>query len=99
MDKDGVLTVDHFNDTHGHTAGDAALLETARRMRGAVRAYDAFGRYGGEEFLVVLGNCDAEAAAGIAESIRQRPAGSGAAAAVWTGPPRPLLRRTQRRRP
>jgi diguanylate cyclase (GGDEF)-like protein len=73
-----VADLDRFkaiNDTHGHAAGDAALLETARRMRGAVRAYDAIGRYGGEEFLVVLGNCDAGAAAGIAETIRQRLAG------------------------
>jgi diguanylate cyclase (GGDEF)-like protein len=61
-----------INDTHGHAAGDAALLAAARRMRAAVRDYDAIGRYGGEEFLVVLGNCDAAAAAVIAEAIRRR---------------------------
>jgi len=61
-----------INDTRGHAAGDAARLEAARRMRGAVRAYDAIGRYGGEEFLVVLGDCDADAASAIAEAIRRR---------------------------
>ena len=61
-----------INDSRGHAAGDAALLEAARRMRGAVRAYDAIGRYGGEEFLVVLGNCGTEPAAVIAETIRRR---------------------------
>jgi len=61
-----------INDSRGHAAGDAALLEAARRMRGAVRAYDAIGRYGGEEFLVVLSHCGTGAAAAIAETIRHR---------------------------
>jgi diguanylate cyclase (GGDEF)-like protein len=52
-----VADLDHFkgiNDTYGHFAGDTALQECARRMHESVRAYDAIGRYGGEEFLVVL---------------------------------------------
>ena len=52
-----LLDVDHFkriNDTHGHHAGDAVLKQLAVRLQGALRAYDAFGRYGGEEFLLVL---------------------------------------------
>lgn len=66
--------VDRFksvNDTHGHQAGDAVLRETARRMRSAVRRYDCVGRYGGEEFLVVLPGCDGESAQAQAERIRE----------------------------
>jgi len=70
-----MVDADHFktiNDTHGHLAGDAALREIARRMRAAVRPYDAIGRYGGEEFLIVLANCGMAAASGIADKIRIR---------------------------
>ncbi len=64
--------LDHFkkiNDTYGHLAGDAVLRESAQRIGAAVRAYDAVGRYGGEEFLIVLSGCD-EATVNQAERIR-----------------------------
>jgi diguanylate cyclase (GGDEF)-like protein len=59
----GVLLgdLDHFksvNDTYGHLAGDAVLREAAQRIAAAVRDYDSVGRYGGEEFLVVLSSCE-----------------------------------------
>src|SRR5215471_21668180 len=53
--------LDHFksiNDTHGHLAGDEVLKEVARRLLSSVRPYDFVGRYGGEEFLLALINCD-----------------------------------------
>jgi two-component system, cell cycle response regulator len=70
-----LLDLDHFkniNDTYGHFAGDAVLKETANRLRGNMRPYDRVGRYGGEEFLVVLPNCDLEQAAQQAERMRER---------------------------
>ncbi len=70
-----LLDIDHFkkiNDTYGHFAGDAVLRETAARLRGNMRTYDLVGRYGGEEFLVILPNCDLEQAAHQAERMRQR---------------------------
>ncbi len=70
-----LLDIDHFkkiNDTYGHFAGDAVLRETAARLRANVRPYDQVGRYGGEEFLVVLPNCDLEQAAMQAERLRTR---------------------------
>ena len=65
--------LDHFkkiNDAHGHLAGDAVLREAASRMRSAVRAYDHIGRYGGEEFLVVLPGCGEQGALQQAERLR-----------------------------
>ena len=67
--------LDHFkavNDAHGHAAGDTVLFETASRMRAAVRAYDFVGRYGGEEFLLVLPGADANTGQAIAERVRAR---------------------------
>jgi diguanylate cyclase (GGDEF)-like protein len=65
--------VDHFkqvNDQFGHSTGDAVLRELARRLRNSVRAYDMVGRFGGEEFLVILTKCDPSSAAVRAENIR-----------------------------
>jgi diguanylate cyclase (GGDEF)-like protein len=65
--------LDHFksvNDTYGHFAGDAVLREFARRMQISIRAYDAIGRYGGEEFLVILPGCDKSATLDKAERMR-----------------------------
>jgi diguanylate cyclase (GGDEF)-like protein len=53
--------LDHFKsviDTYGHVTGDEVLSETAKRLLASVRSYDFVGRYGGEEFLVVLNNCN-----------------------------------------
>jgi diguanylate cyclase (GGDEF)-like protein len=66
--------VDHFkrvNDTHGHVVGDEVLIEIANRLLGAVRSYDFVGRYGGEEFLVVLNSCDPAFAPSRAEELRK----------------------------
>ena len=65
--------LDHFkrvNDTLGHCAGDAVLREAARRMAACIRPYDAAGRYGGEEFLIILPGCDRAGAMQRAEEIR-----------------------------
>lgn len=65
--------LDHFkciNDAYGHLAGDTVLREVARRMRAAVRPYDGIGRYGGEEFLLVLPDCDPSGAITLAERLR-----------------------------
>ena len=53
----GMLDIDHFklvNDTCGHDDGDAVLCEVVRRALGVMRRYDSFGRFGGEEFLVIV---------------------------------------------
>src|SRR5882672_8330970 len=65
--------VDHFkrvNDTYGHLVGDEVLREVARRLLASVRSYDFVGRYGGEEFLVVLNSCHTANAMARAEEIR-----------------------------
>ncbi|MHB1022023.1 MAG: GGDEF domain-containing response regulator [Acidobacteriaceae bacterium] len=65
--------LDHFkqvNDVHGHLVGDFVLQETARRLSTAVRPYDAVGRYGGEEFLILLTGCNADDVQERAEQIR-----------------------------
>jgi diguanylate cyclase (GGDEF)-like protein len=71
----GVLIVDldHFkavNDTYGHLVGDTVLREVTRRMQTNIRSYDAVGRYGGEEFLILLPNCSASATWNKAELLR-----------------------------
>jgi two-component system, cell cycle response regulator len=69
-----VIDIDHFksvNDTYGHDAGDAVLREVASRMLGSIRFEDMVGRWGGEEFLVVLPNTADQGAAELAERLRQ----------------------------
>ena len=67
-----------YNDTHGHNAGDAALREVARVSMTVVRRSDVVGRWGGDEFLLLLPSCPAEAASRIARTL---------AAAVLTDDP------------
>lgn len=72
----GVLLVDidHFklvNDRYGHADGDQVLVEVASRMRAALRSYDVVGRYGGEEFLVILPGCDSLKSELQAERLRE----------------------------
>jgi diguanylate cyclase (GGDEF)-like protein len=59
------------NDAHGHLVGDAVLQETAQRLAGALRQGDLLGRYGGEEFVVLLPHAEAAQAGIIAERLRQ----------------------------
>ncbi len=58
------------NDSYGHVVGDQVLVEVARRMRNCLRSYDAIGRYGGEEFLIVLPHSEESQAIQLAERIR-----------------------------
>lgn len=65
--------IDRFksiNDTHGHPVGDAVLCGVARALTGGLRAEDIVGRFGGEEFLVVLPGSDAAGAAQVLERLR-----------------------------
>jgi diguanylate cyclase (GGDEF)-like protein len=69
-----LVDLDHFkrlNDSHGHAAGDRVLHAVAAVLRDNVRAVDAVGRYGGEEFLIVLPETDVDAAASLAEKLRR----------------------------
>lgn len=67
------LDVDHFkeiNDRHGHVFGDRVLLHVVQSARGMIRPPDIIGRYGGEEFVIGLVECDQAGALQIAERIR-----------------------------
>jgi diguanylate cyclase (GGDEF)-like protein len=69
-----LLDLDHFkniNDTYGHTTGDEALRSVAARLREQIRHPDTIGRYGGEEFLIVLPNSEIKAAEEQAERLCQ----------------------------
>ncbi len=68
-----IADLDHFkqvNDTYGHLIGDVVLREAAKRLRETARDYDHVGRIGGEEFLIVVPNCDLEALRECSERFR-----------------------------
>jgi len=68
-----IFDIDHFkqvNDTHGHAAGDAVLVEVAYQLRKALRSYEMLCRLGGEEFVILLPGASAAASAEIAERMR-----------------------------
>lgn len=68
-----LVDVDHFklvNDTLGHQAGDCVLTELAKRFTGNLREYDGVGRYGGEEFLLIMPGCDLATTVRRANEIR-----------------------------
>ncbi len=69
-----MIDIDNFktvNDNYGHLVGDAVLLQLAVIFRETLRGLDSAGRYGGEEFLIVLGKTDIDKALQTAERIRQ----------------------------
>lgn len=69
-----IVDADHFkrvNDTYGHPAGDAVLIELAQRLRSVCRSSDVLARFGGEEFVLLLPNTGADTAATVAERVRQ----------------------------
>jgi two-component system, cell cycle response regulator len=70
-----IFDLDHFkqvNDTHGHPAGDAVLVNIAEKVSAGLRTEDVFARYGGEEFAVILRGIELDAAALVAERLRER---------------------------
>jgi two-component system cell cycle response regulator len=60
------------NDSFGHAAGDAVLVDVVQRMQSALRHYDAIGRYGGEEFIVILPGINKQRAFEMADRLRMR---------------------------
>jgi len=69
-----MFDLDHFkllNDTYGHQCGDLVLIQIAQEITSLLRLCDIFGRYGGEEFAVILPETDLVGAADVAERIRQ----------------------------
>ncbi|HMK30220.1 MAG TPA: GGDEF domain-containing protein [Terriglobales bacterium] len=82
-----LIDLDHFkqiNDQFGHHAGDIAIIASSTRMQDCVRSHDYVGRYGGEEFLVIIPDCDEPSASHIAERMRHRISG---APVVYSGRP------------
>ena len=85
-----LLDLDRFktvNDTHGHPAGDAVLIDVGRRLRRSIRSYDTVGRWGGEEFCVILPGLESEeelhrAAEHLRAAISAAPLGRRARAAA-----------------
>ena len=109
----GVIMIDidffkEINDRLGHDAGDQALLRVVHRVKRNVRSSDRVGRYGGDEIIVILPDCDAERIQKVAERLRRAVGGRpmkydgrsqratisvGCAAATETADPRTLIRR------
>ena len=74
-----MLDIDHFkavNDTHGHQVGDDVIRSTAQTLRNNLRQTDIGGRYGGEEFGVILPETDQQGAVMFCERIREQIAGA-----------------------
>lgn len=72
--------VDHFkniNDTYGHLSGDRVLKEVSRRITISLRPYDSVGRYGGEEFMMVLPSCSLEETRNVANRVAENIRSSG----------------------
>lgn len=70
-----MLDIDHFkkvNDTHGHAAGDEAIISSANVLKNKLRPYDIVGRLGGEEFAMMLLDCTVTKATEVAERLRQQ---------------------------
>jgi two-component system, cell cycle response regulator len=69
-----MIDLDFFkkiNDTHGHVIGDFVLRHVASRIQAAVRDFDKVGRFGGEEFVIIMTNADLDLAKVIAERVRK----------------------------
>lgn len=82
-----LLDIDHFkrvNDTHGHLAGDDVLREVGRRLQATLRPYDRVGRFGGEEFVVLVPGVEGHVGV-IAERVRQAIAGEPVTVAAVEG--------------
>ncbi|WP_246149547.1 GGDEF domain-containing protein, partial [Nonomuraea turkmeniaca] len=70
-----IIDIDHFkrvNDAHGHLVGDQVLAGVAATLRSQLRDYDVVGRFGGEEFVVLLPGADVHEARQVAERLRTR---------------------------
>jgi diguanylate cyclase (GGDEF)-like protein len=88
-----MLDIDHFkrvNDTYGHLAGDAVLAALSATLRALLREYDIIGRFGGEEFAILLPHTDLVGAQQITERLRVKLAEITVAANHGTGPEVPL---------
>lgn len=73
-----ILDIDHFkavNDTYGHPVGDEVILRFAGMLRSSCRPYDRIGRYGGDEFLVILPRSDIEVCMAVAARLKAATAG------------------------
>ena len=79
VDVDGMKDV---NDTYGHQAGDALLVELARLLSASCRDSDVVARYGGDEFVVLMSDTDAAGAAAVARKVAAAIAARNAAAAA-----------------